>query len=116
MDYLEGALLHSWWSDTDYESRRHTGTWLWYSLAFFAVLAYAALRLNLKGSMVLSENHEFLRTVWLVLFFVTPFLCMVYYKLPFLLRLPVLFLLSVKYLSYFLYCISRLATDLLVPE
>lgn len=116
MDYLEGSLLHSWWSDTDYESRKHTGTWLWYSFAFFLVLAYAALRLNLKGSSVLLENSPFLHRLWVLLFFITPLLCAVYYKLPLLLRIPVLSLLAVKYLSFFLSCIGRLSLFFVVPE
>lgn len=116
MDYLEGALLHSWWSDTDYESRRHTGTWLWYSLLFSAFLAYSALLLNIRGTMGPADNNSLFFTGTLVLFFVTPLFCLVYYKLPFILRLPILFFLGLKYVFFFLYCIGRLAPFLLVPD
>lgn len=116
MDYLEGALLHSWWSDTDYESRRHTGTWLWFSFAYFLVLAYTALRLNLRGSMSIVDNSSFFFSVSLALFFVTPLICMAYYKLPFLLRVPALCLLGLKYICFLLYTIGRLAVFFVIPD
>ncbi len=115
MDYLEGSLLHAWWSDTDYESRKHTGTWLWLSFFSFLAIALAAVKLNLDGTLGLFEEASFWRTIGLVLFFLTPFLCLVYYKLPFILRIPVLALLLLKYVAFFILFVSSIASLLVIP-
>lgn len=115
MDYLEGALLHSWWSDTDYESRRHTGTWLWFSFISFVAIALAAVKLNLDGTLGLFEGTTFWLTLGITLFILTPFLCFAYYKLPFILRVPVLALLLLKYLSFFIIFVNQVASLLVIP-
>lgn len=116
MDYLEGMLLHAWWSDTDYASRKHTGTWLWYSVFSFFALAYAALRLNLDGTLGVIENSGVWLALAVALFILTPLFCLVYYKLPLLLRVPVLLLLGLKYLAFFLLWLVNLASLFIIPE
>ncbi len=116
MDYLEGTLLHAWWSDTDYESRRHTGTWFWFSLFTFISIAYAALRLNLDGRLWILEQNRLWLMLGISLFLLTPLLCLVYYKVPFLLRVPILALLLLKYAAFFLLMIGQVARLLVIPE
>ena len=116
MDYLEGMLLHSWWSDTDYESRKHTGTWLWFSFLSFLFLVGSVFVLNYYGSFDLIENRGLWRGLTIVLFLVTPFLCMIYYRLPFFLKVPILILLALKYMSAFIWAIDYVAQYFVLPE
>ena len=99
MDYLEGALLGRIWSDTDYENRRHTGAWLWFSFAFWLVSAVLVWRINRQGQLPWARPASFWAILTLVLIVVGPFLSAIYYRLPVLGRLPILGLHMLKYLA-----------------
>lgn len=116
MDYLEGMLLHSWWSDTDYETRRHKGTWVFYSFLMFLALTATVAQLNLTGAATLLNFNGFMRAVLIVLFLLTPLICKVYFKLPFVGRVVALALLAFKYLSLFIVTINSVAKLLIIPE
>lgn len=116
MDYLEGMLLHSWWSDTDYETRRHKGTWVFYSFLMFLALTATVAQLNLTGAATLLNFNGFMRAVLIVLFLLTPLICKVYFKLPFVGRVVALTLLAFKYLSLFIVTINSVAKLLIIPE
>ena len=116
MDYLEGMLLHSWCSDTDYSSRKHTGTWYFYSFAMFIALAYVFAKLNLKGNLILLEKTSFFASMTVILFLITPLLCAIYYRVPFIFRLPILAVLAFKYICLFCYFILSLGKLLIIPE
>lgn len=116
MDYLEGMLLHSWWSDTDYETRRHKGTWVFYSFLMFLALTATVAQLNLTGAATLLNFNGFMRAVLIVLFLLTPLICKVYFKLPFVGRVVALALLAFKYLSLFIVIINSVAKLLIIPE
>ncbi len=115
MDYLEGMLLHSWWSDTDYASRKHRGTWFFYSFVMSVILLAAFALINLRGSLSIIDNYSFYMTSLITLFLVTPILCMVYYKTPIIIRLPILALLGFKYISLFAVMIANAARTLVIP-
>ncbi len=96
MDFLEGFLLGPVWSDTEYETRRHTGFfWLigWITAAvFFWLLLYPErysqwLFVNLTSAIVLT----------VILFIATPFMSRFYYKVHFLLKIPMLFIQIAKF-------------------
>ena len=116
MDYLEGMLLHSWWSDTDYETRKHKGTWVFYSFLMFLALAGTVAQLNLTGTATLTNYNGIMRVFLIVLFLLTPIICKVYFKLPFVGRLVALSALAFKYLSLFIVIISSVANLLILPE
>lgn len=116
MDYLEGILLHSWWTDTDYESRKHTGTWLWYSVFSFLVLLVSAFSINYLGRIPVIDKTGTWSFFTIVLFLITPFLCMIYYRVPFFIRIPILAVLGLKYISAFFWAIAALANFFILPE
>lgn len=116
MDYLEGMLLHSWWSDTDYETRNHKGTWLFYSFIMFLALAVNVIQLNLTGAATLFKFTAFMRFMMIVLFLISPIICKIYFKLPFVGRIVALAMLAFKYLSLFIVIINNIAKLLIIPE
>ncbi len=116
MDYLEGMLLHSWWSDTDYETRKHKGTWVFYSFLMFLALAGTVAQLNLTGTATLTNHNGIMRVFLIALFLLTPIICKVYFKLPFVGRLVALSVLAFKYLSLFIVIINSVANLLILPE
>lgn len=116
MDYLEGMLLHSWWSDTDYETRNHKGTWLFYSFIMFLALAVNVIQLNLTGAATLFKFTRFMRFMMIVLFLISPIICKIYFKLPFVGRIVALAMLAFKYLSLFIVIINNIAKLLIIPE
>lgn len=116
MDYLEGMLFHSWWGDTDYASRKHTGTWFFYSIVMSLLLFVATLELNLTLELTLANYSSVFLTSLIVLFILTPLLGKIYYKTSLLIRIPILIALTWKYLSLFALVIINIAERLLIPE
>ncbi len=116
MDYLEGMLLHAWWADTDYEDRKHKGTWLWFSVFTFFFLAAIAFMTNYFGGTTITNRMGLWKTLTLILFFVTPLLCMIYYSMPFMLRVPILALLGLKYISAFFWMIAGFTELFILPD
>lgn len=113
MDFLEGALLGPLWSDTDYATRKHTGFNLLISLVFWACLFFIFYKVNTSGTPWLLREAAPNWVLWaIVLFFVSPFLCLLYYRLPLIGRLPVLALMLCKYLMMYLAVFKWLAPNL----
>lgn len=102
MDFLEGALLGPLWTDTDYEDRPHRGLRLLLSVLFWLGLSVIMFLINFRA---LSLNLLFgfpWFPLFLVLVFVSPFLAMVYYQMPVIIRFPILALQAAKHLGFFL--------------
>lgn len=102
MDFLEGALLGPLWTDTDYEDRSHRGLRLLLSFLFWLGILAMMFFINFRA-LSLSFIFDFpLFPLFLVLVFVSPFLSMIYYHMPVIIRLPILGIQAVKHLSFFL--------------
>ena len=115
MDFLEGALLGRFWSDTDFETRQHKGLALFMSALFWGTILAGAFFINFRRlPAVLSLRMPWL-LLFVVLFLVTPILGYFYYRLPLLLRFGALALLALKYLALFLAIVSMLIPLLHIP-
>lgn len=113
MDFLEGTLLGPLWSDTDYQTRRHTGFNLFISLMFWLYLFYAFYRINSSGTpFLLADNILNWTFIGSILFLISPLLCLIYYKSPLIARFAILFTQFAKYLSLYLAFFKWLAPSL----
>lgn len=113
MDFLEGSLLGPLWSDTDYQTRSHTGFNLLISLVFWLYLFYAFYRINSSGTPFLLATNIFNWTfIGCVLFLISPLLCLIYYRTSLIVRFAILFLQLAKYLSLYLAFFKWLAPSL----
>lgn len=88
MDYLEGLLLGTQWSDTDFENRRHIGSLALYGVVVNLLIAMCYFTGIL--SAVLKEEFILKTTFFLVIFFACPFICFRYYRYPIWVKLPIL--------------------------
>ncbi len=80
MDYTEGLLLGTLWSDTDFENRSHTGLFILYGiLADLIVLFNFFTGRNMLG---LGIVNIFELVILGVLFLACPFICFRYYRMP----------------------------------
>jgi len=115
MDFLEGFLMGPIWSDTEYETRRHTGFyWLigWLAIAAFAWLViFPAKRpgfLNMPGFLPVL--------LFFLLSLGSPFACRYYYRLNIMLKLGILLLQIVKFgfafVALFQFWLPRIQLDL----
>ena len=80
MDYAEGLFLGRYWSDTDFENRRHVELFLLYGFltTLFLVLYYWTGR-----PLIGVGSFGLFATIMLVLLSVAnPFLCFKYYGMP----------------------------------
>ncbi|MGI6545206.1 MAG: hypothetical protein ACOX2M_02025 [Fastidiosipilaceae bacterium] len=114
MDYLEGALLGSLWSDTDFENTRHRGAALWLSVAFWLLGGWFVKRANL-GS-VFHSQPIFWAILLFVLILVSPLLSYIYYDVGVLARLGILLTQTVKYGSVYFLLYSLVVPHLIVSE
>lgn len=113
MDFLEGALLGPLWSDTDYQTRKHTGFNLLISLAFWLYLLYAFYRINSSGTpFLLADNLLNWTFIGSLLFLLSPLLCLIYYRSPLIARFAILFVQFAKYLTLYLAFFKWLAPSL----
>lgn len=116
MDFLEGALLGRFWSDTDFETRRHKGFALLLSTLFWAVVLAGAYFINFRTlPFVMSRRMSWL-PFFIVLFLATPVIGYYYYKLPLIPRFGALGLLVLKYLSLFMTIITAVIPQLRIPD
>lgn len=101
MDFLEGFLLGPIWSDTEYETRRHTG--FYWLIGWLAFLGYVWLQFTpplAQPWLQLPRWAPILICGFLIL--AMPFASRFYYRLNILIKLPVLALQLVKLLAAFL--------------
>lgn len=80
MDYAEGLFLGRYWSDTDFENRRHVELFLLYGFltTLFLVLYYWTGR-----PLIGVGNFGVVGTIMLIMLsVVNPFLCFKYYGMP----------------------------------
>jgi len=80
VDYTEGLLLGSLWSDTDFENRRHIGLFTLYGI----LIAVIVVATSFLGMNILDlGNVTFVDKVILaVLMVACPFICFRYYRMP----------------------------------
>lgn len=100
MDYLEGFLIGSIWSDTDYRTRRH-----YHAHVFLATLMGAAFALFLFFPDSMSKwiivPWPLSLALLIFLMLVTPMISSLYYRIPFYIRPFLLLLYVVKYVLLF---------------
>jgi hypothetical protein len=96
MDFLEGFLMGPVWSDTEYETRRHTGFYWFIGWLFLTFFAYSVVYPERLPTWL-----EMPRYVPLVGFFlvalITPLICRYYYRMNIFVKLLILILLIAKY-------------------
>lgn len=121
MDFLEGFLLGPTWSDTEYETRRHTG--FYWLIGWLVFLGYIWLQFDppqARPWMSLPRWAPLL--VFFFLLLAAPFTNRYYYRLNILLKLPVLALQAIKlaaaYLAVYQWVMPfyKLDVDLLPQE
>ncbi|MDD3959242.1 MAG: hypothetical protein GX099_06340 [Clostridiaceae bacterium] len=94
MDYLEGLLLGSQWSDTDFTNRRHIS-----SLVLYGVFVNALILMNYltgKLSNLIQGNFTTKLILYLILFVACPFICFRYYRFPIWAKIPILIVQTAK--------------------
>ncbi|MBR1796412.1 MAG: hypothetical protein IJ757_00120 [Clostridiales bacterium] len=109
MDYAEGLFLGRYWSDTDFENRRHVELFLLYGIltAIFLILFYWT------GSPLMGVGRfgTFSIVIMSIMFFLNPVLCFRYYIMPLWGKICVL---TVK--VYKAYLIMSLTVSLILPR
>ena len=101
MDFLEGFLLGPIWSDTEYETRRHTG--FYWLIGWLSFLGYIWLQFDPPAArpwLALPRWAPMIAFVFLLL--AAPFANRYYYRLNFVIKLPVLALQMFKIAAAFL--------------
>ena len=101
MDFLEGFLLGPIWSDTEYETRRHTGFY-WF-VGWLVLGGYVWVKLKPATlSTLLSLPQSVPVAFFLVLLLGTPFACRYYYKFNIMFKILVILVESIKLGAAFL--------------
>lgn len=95
MDFLEGFLMGPYWSDTEYESRRHIGFFLWVGVSVVGIFVFLLVNPILNGWILPWPVPALLLTL---LALINPFLCKNYYHRPLIIRLLILLALICKQL------------------
>ncbi|NLA95682.1 MAG: hypothetical protein GX838_02400 [Clostridiaceae bacterium] len=100
MDYLEGFLIGSVWSDTDYMSRRHFSAHIYLATVMAAAFVALVLFPERSGQLILVNwpAAPLLLTLFIIL---TPILSILYRRLPFFIKPLVLLFYVFKYLLLF---------------
>ena len=109
MDYAEGLFLGRYWSDTDYENRRHIELFLLYGFltTIFLVLYYWTGK-----SLLGVGNFGVVGTIMLIMLcLVNPFLCFKYYGMPIWGKGTILFIKVYK-----AYLVMSLTVSLILPR
>ena len=100
MDYLEGFLIGSVWSDTDYRSRRHVNAHVLLAAAMGAVFACLTLFPEQRQQLILIRWPASLALL-IFLVILTPIISIFYRRLPFFVRPLVILIYAFKYLLLF---------------
>lgn len=114
MDYLEGFLIGSIWSDTDYRTRRHVNVHVWLALIMAAAFVALTLFPDRRGNLVLVSWPLSL-ILLIVLVVLTPLLSIFYRRLPFYVKPFAIVLYAFKYLLLF-YVLEHLFRPLVTFE
>jgi hypothetical protein len=89
MDFLEGFLLGPIWSDTEYETRRHTGFyWLLGWLTLFLFIYFVFYPDAMPGFLGMPRYLPIL--LFAILAIVSPLACRYYYQLNIFLKIGIL--------------------------
>ncbi|HHU07093.1 MAG TPA: hypothetical protein GXZ59_01980 [Clostridiaceae bacterium] len=97
MDYLEGFLIGSVWTDTDYETKRHTAIHI--LLAFLVAAWYIFLQVFATKQTIMARiPWPYSLIIFIILMLVTPIIACFYYRLPLYARVLVLTVYAIKYL------------------
>lgn len=102
LDFLEGALLGSTWTDTDFENKKYSTLVALFSTLFWAFFAYLVYKLNFSIFPGFLKHRSLFLSLLLVLFIVSPVISFIYYKLPVILRPVILACQAVKFSSVIL--------------
>ena len=80
MDYAEGLFLGRYWSDTDYENRKHFWLFIIYGLLCNCIVLYTYI----LGKKLLGIGNFGMPmlAIFIVLFVASPFICFRYYRMP----------------------------------
>lgn len=95
MDFLEGFLMGPSWSDTEYESRRHTGFHFLAGLVIAGIFAWLAVRSVPAFPAVPWPVPALLLLLFML---VNPMLCRSYYRRHLIVRFLILLALAIKQL------------------
>ncbi len=90
MDYWEGFLLGPLWSDTDYETRRHSGLILGVGLVVWAAIIAIVLLPGTQSAAISRGSLRFSLVVYLLLTIGSPFISRYYYRCVFPARIAIL--------------------------
>ena len=109
MDYAEGLFLGRYWSDTDFENRRHYELFLLYGVLTFVFLVY----FYWTGSPLITVGRfGMFSTIMLsILTFCNPVMCFRYYGMPLWGKICVL---AAKFYKAFL--VMSLTVSLIIPR
>lgn len=100
MDFLEGLLIGPIWSDTEYETRRHTGFYWLIGWLICLLFAYLALFSEVADKWFIMPSIAVILII-IILFLAAPFINRYYYQLNLALRLPILVVHVAKYAAIF---------------
>lgn len=117
MDFLEGFLLGPIWSDTEYETRRHTGFYWFIGWAVFFVFAYLVVKPAAAPGWL--NMPRFLPVLLFMLFaLLSPLASRYYYQLNILLKVCIILFQIMKFgfafLAFFQYFLPKFTLDLSV--
>ncbi len=100
MDYLEGFLIGSIWSDTDYRSRRHFNAHIFLAAAMAAAFMVLVLFPERRDQLIVI-GWPAVPALLFLLIVLTPVLSIFYRRLPFFIRPLALLVYAFKYLLLF---------------
>jgi hypothetical protein len=115
MDFLEGFLLGPVWSDTEYETRRHTGFYWFIGWLVFAAYAYLVIKPESKPSWL--DMPIYLPVLLFCVFtLISPIACRYYYQMNILVKLCILIFQAMKFgfafVAFFEYLLPMVTLDL----
>ena len=97
MDFWEGAILGSFWSDAEYVRHRHRGMALGYSVLLILGLLFLLYRQNISDQVYpIGENFNFWLKVWSISIPIGFVLSYFYHRIPRVLRPLILVLLGMR--------------------
>ncbi len=99
LDFLEGALLGSEWTDTDFENKKYNALVALFSTVFWLFFANLVYKLNTSFLPRYVTEVRVYEIILFTVFFLSPFLSYIYYKLPFVFRPLILFAQALKFAS-----------------